>query len=143
MERALVTGGCGFIGSHLVDRLIAEDYEVVVIDNCSTGRLRNLDHLSSEARVKVILKDLNDQELDLKQIVSNVEVVYHLAALADIVPSIENPVGYFEANVTATMRLMEACRNQTNLRKIVYSASSSCYGIPSVYPTPETAEIKP
>jgi UDP-glucose 4-epimerase len=143
VKKALVTGGCGFIGSHLVDRLIKENFHITVIDNCSTGRLLNLDHIADRSRLNIIIKDLNDPSVNLEEITSNVEVVYHLAALADIVPSIQNPVAYYMANVQATLRLVEACRNKPNLKKLVYAASSSCYGIPEIYPTPETSEINP
>lgn len=142
MKTALVTGGCGFIGSHLVDRLLLEKFKVIVIDNCSTGRLKNLDHIQDHKNLQVIQKDLNDSMLDLNTVVSQVEYVYHIAALADIVPSIQNPISYYQANVQATLRLLESCRHNPNLKKIVYSASSSCYGIPDKYPTSETSEIR-
>ncbi len=143
MKKALVTGGCGFIGSHLVDKLIKEDFHITVIDNCSTGRLKNLEHIVDRDRLNIIEKDLNDSTINLDEITSNVEVVYHLAALADIVPSIQNPIAYYNANVQATLRLAEACRKKSNIKKLVYAASSSCYGIPEVYPTSETSEINP
>ena len=143
MKKALVTGGCGFIGSHLVDRLIKENYFVTIVDNCSTGRLKNIEHITDQSKLNVIVKDLNDPSLKLEDIVSDVEVVYHIAALADIVPSIQNPVSYYMANVQATLKLMEACRNKPNIKKLVYAASSSCYGIPDQYPTREDSEIKP
>lgn len=142
MKKALVTGGCGFIGSHLVDRLIKENFHITVIDNCSTGRLSNLDHIEDKDRLEIIKKDLNDLSLNLDQIISGVEYIYHIAALADIVPSIQSPATYYMANVQATFRLLESCRNKTHLKKIVYAASSSCYGIPDQYPTPEHAEIR-
>ena len=99
MRKALVTGGCGFIGSHLVDRLVKEDVHITVIDNCSTGRVKNLEHQSSYPHLTIITKDLNDPSLDLSALVSSVDTVYHLAALADIVPSIQNPSAYYYANV--------------------------------------------
>ncbi len=142
-KRALITGGCGFIGSHLVDRLLEENFEVTVVDNCSTGRLKNLEHVEKNQNLKIIVKDLNDPSLDLKSLIPNVEYVYHLAALADIVPSIQHPATYYQANVQGTFRLLEACRGKNNIKKFVYSASSSCYGIPEKYPTEETSEIKP
>ena len=142
-KRALVTGGCGFIGSHLVDRLIKENFHITVIDNCSTGRLKNLDHITDRSHLVIIEKDLNDPSLNLDEIVSNGEYIYHVAALADIVPSIQNPATYYMANVQATFRLLEACRNKTNIKKLLYTASSSCYGIPDHYPTSENSEIRP
>jgi UDP-glucose 4-epimerase len=120
-----------------------ENFHITVVDNCSTGRLANLEHITDRSRLNIITKDLNDPSLKLDEITSQVEVVYHLAALADIVPSIQNPVAYYQANVQATLKVAEACRNKPNLKKVVYAASSSCYGIPKNYPTPETAEINP
>ena len=143
MRKVLVTGGCGFIGSHLVDRLIKENFQITVIDNCSTGRLKNLEHIEDRSKLTIITKDLNDPTLNLEEIISNVEIVYHLAALADIVPSIQQPAIYYMANVQATLRLLEACRGKANIKKLVYSASSSCYGIPDNYPTSEDSEIRP
>ena len=142
-KKALVTGGCGFIGSHLVDKLLSTGCDVIVIDNLSTGRLENLKHHKDNNRCSVLVYDLNDTQLNLREIVSNVEAVFHLAALADIVPSVDNPEKYFHSNVLATLKILEACRGQSHLKKFLYAASSSCYGIPEIYPTPESAPINP
>lgn len=139
-KRTLVTGGAGFIGSHLVDRLLHDGHDVVVLDNCSTGRRENLAHITSE-RLTFHQVDI----VDLKTIAplfEGVEWVFHLAALADIVPSIQQPLSYFRSNVDGTASVLEAAR-AAGVKKMVYAASSSCYGIPSVYPTPETAPIQP
>ncbi len=141
--KAVVTGGCGFIGSHLVEKLLAEKFEVLVLDNCSTGRLQNLSHLSHLPNLKIQVLDLADDTQDLNSFFKEVHYVYHLAALADIVPSIENPSEYYRSNVHATLRVLEAVRKAGQIKKFVYAASSSCYGIPDHYPTPETAEVKP
>ena len=77
----------------------------------------------------------------MRDLVKGKQLIFHLAALADIVPSIKNPKQYFKANVTGTLNLLQACVDQ-NISKFIYAASSSCYGIPQVYPTPETANIK-
>ena len=140
MTKALVTGGCGFIGSHLVDLLIKNNYEVVVLDNFSTGRKSNLDHVEDKKRLKIIDGDLNDSKV-VKEALSDCKLVFHLAALADIVPSIINPFEYFSSNVQGTIKLLEAARN-FNIEKFVYAASSSCYGTPDVIPTPESAEVR-
>ena len=140
MTKALVTGGCGFIGSHLVDLLIKNNFEVVVLDNFSTGRKSNLDHVEDKKRLKIIDGDLNNSKV-VKEALSDCKLVFHLAALADIVPSINNPLEYFSSNVQGTIKLLEASRN-FNIEKFVYAASSSCYGTPDVIPTPESAEIK-
>jgi UDP-glucose 4-epimerase len=137
--RAIVTGGAGFIGSHLVDALVARDVEVTVVDNFATGRDENLKGAAD--RVKIERCDINKTE-HLKGVFSGVDVVFHLAGLADIVPSIERPTEYFRANVDGTQSVMEAAR-AAGVRRVIYAASSSCYGIPDVYPTAETAEIRP
>lgn len=137
--RSLVTGGAGFIGSHLVDALLASGHEVVVLDNFSTGRPENLSHL--RGKVEVVECDLAVPGDWMRQL-KNIDWVFHLAALADIVPSIQNPEAYFRANVDGTFNILQACK-AAGIRRLVYTASSSCYGIPDQYPTPETAEIRP
>jgi UDP-glucose 4-epimerase len=141
VKRAAVTGGAGFIGSHLVDRLIAEGYAVKVVDNLSTGRARNLEHLRDESRLDLFKTDICD-EADLTPAFKNVDVVFHLAGLADIVPSIERPADYFRTNVDGTFSVMQAAR-AAGIPRVVYAASSSCYGLAKRFPTPESAEIAP
>jgi len=140
MKKSIITGGCGFIGSHLTDRLLNEGHEVVVIDNMSTGRRKNLDHIKDD-RLTIIEADINDAE-KITPYFEGVEKVFHIAALADIVPSIEKPVEYYNSNVNGTVSVLEACRKH-NVKRIIYAASSSCYGIPDIYPTPESAAIRP
>src|SRR5262249_24302252 len=137
----LVTGGAGFIGSHLTDPLLASGRAVRVLDNMASGKPRNLGqpkgHPSLEERVgDGAVPDPMASEI------TGVDRVFHLAALADIVPSIQNPEGYFRANVVGTFTTLQAAR-AAKLRRFVYVASSSCYGIPDSYPTPEAAEIRP
>ena len=137
--KALITGGAGFIGSHLVDLLVSANIEVTVLDNFSTGRLDNLNHIKS--KIKIHKSDLcidNNLEVYTKDI----DWVIHLAALADIVPSIQNPEAYYNVNVNGTFRLLQACV-KSNVSKFIYAGSSSCYGIPKIFPTPETAKINP
>lgn len=141
MKRALVTGGCGFIGSHLVEHLINNGFEVNVLDNLSTGRKSNIEHIKKSDKITLFEGDLQDTKI-VRDSIIDCDYVFHLAALADIVPSISNPLGYFSTNVSGTMNLLEVVR-KSKIKKLVYSASSSCYGIPDIYPTPETAEIKP
>lgn len=139
--RALVTGGAGFIGSHLVDRLIADGREVVVVDSLCTGRPDNLAHLGSNPKLTVHVHDVNETST-VRKLMNGVDWVFHLAALADIVPSIEAPEAYHRANVDGTASVLEAARS-AGVRRFVYAASSSCYGIPDVFPTPETAAVRP
>jgi UDP-glucose 4-epimerase len=139
--RSLVTGGCGFIGSHLADLLLQQGHEVVVLDNMSTGRRANLDHLDSNAHLTIIEGSVQDEQ-SVQKAMEGCDYVFHLAALADIVPSIVNPLGYFSANVDGTVIVLDVAR-RLGIKKLVYTASSSCYGIPDTYPTPENAEIQP
>ena len=137
--KSIVTGGAGFIGSHLVDELLDIGHEVVVLDNFSTGRQENLRHVSS--KIKLVECDLSVKGDWIKEF-NGVDWVFHLASLADIVPSIQNPEGYFRSNVDATFYVLEAARH-ANIKRFIYSASSSCYGIPDEYPTPEGSDIRP
>lgn len=138
---SLVTGGCGFIGSHIVDRLLAEGSEVRVIDNCTTGRLSNLEHQKDNNNLTVYQLDIRDKA-GIGHVFLGVDYVFHMAALADIVPSIQQPWEYYSSNVLGTYNVVE-CARENGVKKLVYAASSSCYGIPDEYPTKETAEIRP
>lgn len=137
----LVTGGAGFIGSHLVDHLISTGSEVLIIDNFSTGRYENLSHHKKSSNHSIVEEDITNLD-KIKSYFEGIHTVFHIAALADIVPSITNPTAYFKSNVTGTMNVIEAAR-QAGVKKLIYAASSSCYGIPDIYPTPETADIRP
>ena len=139
-RRALVTGGAGFIGSHLVDRLLDDGHEVIVLDNFVTGRRENLAQHQGETRLRIHQVDITEPEL-IQPYFKGVEWVFHLAALADIVPSVKQPLRYHGANVNGTIAVLEAARS-SEVKRLVYAASSSCYGIPDEYPTPETAPIK-
>ncbi|WP_415313740.1 NAD-dependent epimerase/dehydratase family protein [Candidatus Pelagibacter sp. Uisw_106] len=139
MKKCIVTGGAGFIGSHLVEKLVKKNYSVIVIDDFSTGQLKNLKNVIG--RIKVIKKDISDNK-NFDQYFKNVKYVFHLAAKADIVPSIEQPKKYFDTNVAGTLNVLEACRAH-KVKKIIYAASSSSYGIAKEYPTTEKAKIDP
>jgi UDP-glucose 4-epimerase len=140
VTRALVTGGAGFIGSHLVDLLLASGNEVTVLDDLSTGRRANLEH-HREADYRFVEGSATDPAA-VTEAMAGCERVFHLAALADIVPSIVEPTAYFRANIDGTGVVVEAAR-RAGVEKLVYAASSSCYGIPEVYPTSEQAPIAP
>lgn len=140
--KAIVTGGAGFIGSHMTDLLIKEGFSVTVIDNLANGRLENLSHHQGNGKITFIQADIGDYGTDLDPYFADADYVFHFAALADIVPSINDPLTYHRANVDGTIRVLEAAR-KASIKKFVYAASSSCYGIPDTYPTPETAAIDP
>lgn len=137
--KSLVTGGAGFIGSHLVDALLERGHEVIVLDNFSTGRSQNLQHV--QHKISLIECDLSSPG-DWEAYFKGVDWVFHIAALADIVPSIQMPTAYFRANVNGTFHVLEACK-AGDIKRLIYVASSSCYGIPDFYPTPEIAPIRP
>lgn len=142
MDIDVITGGAGFIGSHLADRLLTEPGRVVrVIDNFAVGSRRNLARHLDNPRLQLIEADVADRQC-LEDAFDGAQRVFHLAALADIVPSIEVPEAYFRANVDGTFNVLQEAR-KANVRRFIYAASSSCYGIPDLLPTPETAEIRP
>lgn len=140
MKKAIVTGGAGFIGSHMIELLLKRGYKVIAVDDMSNGQVDNISIFKENPDYQFKKIDLSKKFND--SFFKNTDYVFHMAALADIVPSIENPIEYHQANVTGTIRVLEACR-QHGIKKLIYSASSSCYGIPDQYPTPENAEIKP
>lgn len=140
---ALVTGVAGFIGSHLAERLLADGHRVIGIDDLSIGRVGNLDFAKSAQGSGGFAFHRRDVAADpLDDLFAEAEWVFHLAALADIVPSIERPLIYHRANVDGTVRVLEAAR-KAGARRFLYAASSSCYGIPEEAPTPETAPLRP
>lgn len=137
--KCLVTGSCGFIGSHLCEMLIDAGHEVIGVDDLSNGSIENTDSIRSNPSFH--LKLTNSNMLALKTI-GPVDWVFHLAAKADIVPSIENPLVYHDTNVNGTLTVLEYARS-AKVKKFVYAASSSCYGIPSKYPTCENEPCRP
>ncbi len=135
MSKTLVTGGAGFIGSHLVDRLLTEGNEVIVIDNLNTGKKENLqlDH-----------SNLDFRQVDITDIVPdayNVDIVFHLAALTRPQWSIEHPIEANMVNVQGTLNVLKQAKDH-KVKRVVIASSSSCYGIQETFPTPETAPIK-
>jgi UDP-glucose 4-epimerase len=139
--RCIVTGASGFIGSHLVDALLADGHEVLGIDDLSTGRLKNLDAACSQAGFRFLEKNIcTVSKTDLP--FAECDWFFHLAGRADLVPSIVNPEDYFRVNVEGTFRALQLAR-ELGVKRFLYAASSTCYGIPDVYPTPETAPCKP
>lgn len=134
----VVTGGCGFLGSHLVENLIKLKHNVTVIDDLSSGRINNL--LNVKKKFKLVKASICDCKKISKHF-KNVDWVFHLAAKSDIVPSIENPKIYFETNVDGTFNVLQ-CSRKNRVKKFIYIASSTCYGIPKNYPTSETSKIE-
>ena len=141
MPRAVVTGGAGFIGSNMVDLLVARGYSVVVIDNLATGRAENLAQHRREPRVEFHEIDMCTVTAD-SRLFKGADHVFHFGGIGDIVPSIERPLEYMRANVNGTLAVLEASRH-AGVRKFVYAASSSCYGMATELPTTEQAPIRP
>ena len=139
--RCIVTGASGFIGSHLVDALLADGYEVLGVDDLSTGRLKNLDAARKSGAFCFLEKNIRDLcKADLP--FADCDWFFHLAGRADLVPSIVNPEDYFQVNVEGTFRALQLAR-ELGVKRFLYAASSTCYGIPDTYPTPESAPCKP
>jgi len=139
--KTLVTGGAGFIGSHLCELLLSRGHEVVAVDSLACGRLSNFASFDKHPRFRFVQADIRDIDA-LRPAFEGIEWVFHLAGLADIVPSIEQPDNYYSTNVTGTFNVLECARGH-GIKRLVYAASSSSYGIPDVYPTPETSPIRP
>jgi len=137
--KSIITGGAGFIGSHLSEKLISLGHEVVVIDNFIVGKKSNIKNI--QGKITILKRDIRNYN-SIKNLFKNVDYVFHLAALADIVPSIENPDDYYSTNVQGTYNVLKASA-KNKVKRFIYSASSSCYGIPKKYPTPENEKISP
>ena len=138
--KILVTGGAGFIGSHLCEILLKKKKikSVIILDNLEDGDRKNIKHLKSK-KIKIQKKDINNYNSIIKCF-KNVDVVVHLAALSDIVPSINDPKNYLKTNIIGTMNILESMR-KNKVKKIIYAASSSCYGLPKKFPTDEKESI--
>jgi UDP-glucose 4-epimerase len=138
MRKAIVTGGAGFIGSHMVDFLLKKKYSVIIIDNLSGGHVKNLKHLKK--KIKFLKKDI--RKINIKdKIFKNTKYIFHFAGIGDIVPSIERPKEYMDVNIMGTVNMLELARFH-KIKKFVYAASSSCYGLAKT-PTNEKHAIDP
>ena len=132
MKKAIVTGGAGFIGSNLVDKLIDMGVTVSVIDDFSTGRMENTNNIAYYWK-----RDISDIDIDeLTSFMEGVDIVFHTAAKARVQPSIEDPLSFNKANVDSTLKILLAA-SRAGVKRVVYSASSSAYGNASRFPTPE------
>lgn len=136
-KSALITGGAGFIGSHLAEYCINQGLKVTVLDDLSQSTIKNLDGIEVNF-IKADIRDLSSVEEEFEK----ADFIFHLAGLADIVPSIENAPLYHDVNVNGTVKVLELVKKY-GCEKFVYAASSSCYGIPKKYPTDENEEINP
>lgn len=140
MTISVVTGGCGFIGSHMVDLLVREGHEVRIIDDLSAGSLDNIQQHHKNHKVKFHKQDITEIEANTS-IMKDADYCFHFAGIPSIRPSLEAPTPYMMTNVVGTVKMLEAAR-YAKIKKFVYAASSACYGEADIHPTPETAEIK-
>lgn len=138
---ALVTGGAGFIGSHLVDRLVRESYTVRIIDNLSSGQLENIKGHSSKGTVDFVEGDIRDSAL-VRKCVDGVDVVVHLAALTSVPFSVEKPDLTFDVNVSGSLNLMHACI-EAGVGRFVFASTCAVFGDPEFLPVNEKAQVKP
>jgi UDP-glucose 4-epimerase len=141
MPRAVVTGGAGFIGSHMVDLLLDRGFEVTVIDNLAGGRKENIAPHSANPRFEFHEQDMCELA-PTSVLFRGADYVFHFGGTGEIVPSIEDPVKYMKTNVNGTLAVLEAARH-ARVKKLVYAASSSCYGLAGELPTTESAPIQP
>jgi len=136
MEKIIVTGGAGFIGSHIVDRLIAEGYEVHIIDNLSSGKR---EHVNEKAVLHIV--DIRDNT-KLLPIFKDAKYVFHEAAYPQVQYSIENPIETHDINVNGLLNILEACR-LSGVKRLIFAASSAAYGNQDTLPLVETMEARP
>ena len=134
MEDILVTGGCGFIGSHLVDRLMADGNNVCVVDNLSTGDFKNLFRWRDSPTFRFIKDDLQKATFDIPE---DCGIVYHFAANPDVRVGSLNPLTHFQQNLLGTFGLLEAVRKSKSVKLFVFASTSTVYGEPKIMPTPE------
>lgn len=140
-KKVLVTGGAGFIGSHLVDRLVREGYPVRIIDNLSSGKLENIQHHIDTNKVEFIQGDIRDAELVNKS-VDAVGFVVHLAAIISVPFSVENPDLTFDVNIQGTHNLLVAA-TEKGVEKFVFISSCAVYGDPEANPVTENMKTNP
>lgn len=138
MTKSIVTGGAGFIGSHLVDKLLELGEQVTVIDDFSLGKEENLSQHKQNSKLKIVRKNICDE--DLHEFLSGADVVYHVAALPRVQYSIQHPKETNKVNINGTLNVLESCR-RAGVRRVVYSASSSAYGNQESFPL--TEELAP
>jgi len=138
--KILITGGAGFIGSNLAEALVKKEHKVSVVDDLSTGQIKNLKSIKKKINFYKIDISKEKNKKKLYKILNKIDWVFHLAGLADIVPSIENPDRYYQVNVSGTLNVLEAAR-ANKVKKFIYAASASCYGTFPKYPTNEKNKI--
>ena len=122
---SIVTGGYGFIGSHLVELLIKKNHDIIIIDDLSSGKLENIEN---NKKIKLIKRDINSINYNHIFFHSKIDYIFHFAGIGDVVPSIDSPEKYIQTNVNGTMKILGLAK-KLKIKKFIYAASSSCYGI--------------
>jgi len=150
--RCIVTGGAGFIGSNLVDRLVTDGHEVIIFDDLSTGKKENINPKAKFFKVDISNKNVFvkrkpldfNQNYSMEDVMTGVDVVFHLAAKARVQPSIDEPVDFHDTNVNGTLNVLDACRRY-DVKRFIFSSSSSVYGDVEEkdLPTSEDKELNP
>ena len=138
--KLIVTGGAGFIGSHLVERLLKDEHQVTIIDDFSLGKDDNIAHLKDNPNLTIHKKSICDK--DILELFQGIEIVFHVAALPRVQYSIDNPEKTNQVNITGTLNVLEMCK-KANVKRVVYSASSSAYGDQDTLPLVETMAPNP
>ena len=138
ISKSIITGGAGFIGSNLTDNLVRIGDKVIILDNFVSGKKNNLAH-HKKKDVKIVKLDISKSK-NLDKYFKGVDYIFHLAGLAEIIPSIKNPKQYFDNNVIGSLNVVEAAK-KAKIKKLIYAASSSCYGTPKSFPTSEKDKI--
>lgn len=141
MKKVVVTGGAGFIGSHLAEELAGRGYYVIILDNLSTGKLENISHLIAKDNAEFVHESITNLPL-LQTLFQGAEYVFHQAALASVPRSIDNPLASNEANVTGTLNVLLAARDNA-VKKVIYASSSSVYGDTPILPQNENMPTNP
>ncbi len=141
ISSVLVTGGAGFIGSHLVPSLLDRNYSVVVLDNLSSGTKENLQSIENRPGFIFIRGDVRNLE-DVKKAAKDVDAILHLAALIDVSASVADPLETFKVNVTGTLNLLQEAVKR-NIQRFVLASSTAVYGDPKAFPIKEESPIQP
>jgi len=147
MANVLVTGGAGFIGSHLVDSYCRDGHTVVILDNLSSGRQENIEHWIDsgiyQKRLFLRVEDISQYTVCTLIEDYHIDIIHHVAARPRVGYSVDHPLQSNDENITNTVRVLDAARKMGGVKRVVYSASSSAYGTATVFPTPETAPVHP
>ncbi len=138
-EKVLVTGGCGFIGSHICERLLEKNYSVRILDNLSYGKMENISAIAKD--IEFIKGDLRNIK-EVEKACNGIDYISHQGALRSVPLSMEHPAEFFETNCSGTANLLETAK-KNNVKRIVFASSSSVYGMAKKFPVKESDELNP